>query len=56
MDAAESAARERGCRIVLLDTFGVQAPGFYDKLGYRVVGTIDDFPPGHRRYFYVKDL
>jgi GNAT superfamily N-acetyltransferase len=56
MDAAEEEARKRGCKRVYLDTFEVQAPGFYEKLGYGVAGTIDDFPEGHRRYFFVKDL
>jgi GNAT superfamily N-acetyltransferase len=56
MDAAEREGRERGCGRVYLDTFEVQAPGFYEKLGYRVAGVVDDFPDGHRRYFFSKNL
>ncbi|MEM8882682.1 MAG: GNAT family N-acetyltransferase [Planctomycetota bacterium] len=56
MAAAEAEAIERGCRHVYLDTVDVQAPGFYEKLGYRVVGTLEDFPPGGRKFFLTKDL
>jgi GNAT superfamily N-acetyltransferase len=53
---AEEIARERGCIGVWLDTYGFQAPGFYQKLGYQVFGTIDDHPRGSRRYFLQKRL
>ncbi|MGC6728099.1 hypothetical protein ACP0GO_26835, partial [Escherichia coli] len=39
-----------------LDTYSFQARGFYEKLGYTVFGTIDDFPPGHQRFFGRKRL
>lgn len=55
---AEDEARRRGCRHVQLDTLSFQARPFYEKLGYRVYGTLDDFPAGsgHRRYYMTKDL
>lgn len=53
---AEREARRRGCRHAWLDTFDFQAPGFYRKQGYRRFGTLKDYPEGHRRYFFVKDL
>ena len=53
---AETAARERDCRAVWLDTFSFQAPGFYEKLGYRQFGQLDEFPPGHARHFVWKPL
>lgn len=53
---AEAEALARGCRAVWLDSFAFQAPGFYQRLGYRVFGTLDDYPPGHRRFFLQKDL
>lgn len=56
MDAMEAAARERGCTHAHLDTFSYQARPFYDKLGYETFATLDDFPPGHRRFFLRKDL
>ena len=53
---AEAAARERGCAAVWLDTFSFQAPGFYERLGYRKFGQLDDFPSGHVRHFLWKPL
>ena len=51
---AEQEAIKRGCRGVWLDTFSFQARGFYEKLGYTVFGTIEDYPPGHSRFFLKK--
>ena len=56
MREAEAVALARGCLGVWLDTFTFQARGFYEKLGYRVFGAIDDYPPGHRRFFLAKRL
>jgi len=53
---AEQFARERGCRGVHLDTFSFQAPAFYQKLGYEVFATLEDFPAGHTQYFLRKRL
>ena len=52
----ESVARERGCKYVHLDTFSYQARPFYERLGYEVFATLDDYPPGHSRYFMKKSL
>ena len=51
---AEAEAAARGCRNAHLDTFSFQARGFYESLGYQVFGTLDDYPPGHSRYFLHK--
>ncbi len=56
MATAEEEARARACRGVWLDTFSFQARGFYEKLGYSVFGAIENFPPGHARYFLKKDF
>lgn len=56
MLAAEDEARRFGCIGVWLDTFSFQARGFYEKLGYRLVGQIDDFPPGEARFFLSKRI
>ena len=52
--AAETDAREAGCRGVYLDTFSFQAPKFYEKLGFREFGRIADFPEGHSRIWLMK--
>jgi GNAT superfamily N-acetyltransferase len=56
MSGAEAAAREAGCHAAYLDTFTFQAPKFYERLGYREFGRLDDFPPGHSRIWFSKAL
>jgi GNAT superfamily N-acetyltransferase len=56
IETAERRAVERGCRHVFLDTFSFQAPGFYEKLGYRTYAKADDWPVGHAHHFLRKDL
>ena len=56
MRQVEEAARQRGCKYAYLKTFDFQARGFYEKLGYRVVGQLDDYPPGRIFYWMRKDF
>ncbi|GGC91032.1 hypothetical protein GCM10007418_08390 [Halopseudomonas salina] len=53
---AEKLALEKGYIGIWLDTFDFQAPEFYPKHGFTRFGQIDDFPPGHQRYFFQKRL
>jgi GNAT superfamily N-acetyltransferase len=53
---AEEEARKRGAKCAYLDTFSFQAPDFYERRGYEVFGELQDFPPGHQRYFLRKQL
>lgn len=52
----EDFAREKACRLIYLDSFSFQAPGFYQKNGYEVFGKIDDHPKGYDLYFLQKRL
>jgi GNAT superfamily N-acetyltransferase len=52
----EDEARRRGAKNAYLDTFSFQAPDFYKQHGYQVFGELQDFPPGHQRYFLTKRL
>lgn len=54
--AAEQYARDRNCRHSYLDTFSFQAPDFYKKQGYKIFGTLEDFPAGASRIYFTKDL
>ena len=56
MRQVEEVARQRGCKYAYLKTFDFQARGFYEKLGYRVVGQLDDYPPGSIFYWMRKDF
>jgi GNAT superfamily N-acetyltransferase len=53
---AEDEARKRGAKNAYLDTFSFQAPDFYKQHGYQLFGELQDFPPGHQRYFLTKQL
>ena len=56
MAEAEALARQRNCIGIWLDTYSFQAPGFYEKLGFRTFGQVDDHPPGASRLFMQKRL
>ena len=56
MRRAEQVARGEQCVGIWLDTYDFQARGFYEKLGFEVFGAIDDYPPGHQRFFLRKHL
>jgi GNAT superfamily N-acetyltransferase len=56
MTAIEQMAIERRCVNSYLDTFSFQARPLYEKLGYKVFGTLEDHPKGHSHYFLKKAL
>ncbi|WP_438437711.1 GNAT family N-acetyltransferase [Kluyvera sichuanensis] len=54
---AEALAREKGCRHALVDTISFQALPFYQKQGYTLVKTLEDFPlAGMARHYLTKAL
>ena len=53
---AEKQAKERGCHHVHLDTMSWQAPEFYKKHGYEVLGVLPDIPTGNQKYLLTKSL
>jgi GNAT superfamily N-acetyltransferase len=52
----ESAGKERGCTNAHLDTFSYQARPFYERHGYELFATLDDYPTGHQRFYLRKKL
>jgi len=54
---AERIALQRGCKFVVLDTLDFQAKPFYQRRGYQVVWTQQDYPfAGGAKYFMIKAL
>ncbi|MEU9095647.1 GNAT family N-acetyltransferase [Streptomyces sp. NPDC087901] len=53
---AENEAHARGCRTAVLYTITFQAPGFYEKHGWKRLGEVPCDPPGTSRVFMTKEL
>ena len=53
---AEETGRARGAKLAELNTFGFQAPGFYEKQGYRRFAALEGVIGQYGHYFYVKEL
>lgn len=56
LGAAEDHARALGATAATLETFSFQAPGFYQRHGYEVFGSLEEYPPGHTKFFLRKTL
>jgi ribosomal protein S18 acetylase RimI-like enzyme len=54
LEAAEQEARAHGCKVIVIESYSFQAPGFYQKCGYEIALRLDDFPPGHQNYYLIK--
>ena len=52
----EDEARRRGCRYAKVETWSFQAPAFYQKMGYRIVGQLENYPPDATDYRLAKEL
>lgn len=56
LSAVEEEAKRKGAKRIELNTFGFQAPHFYEKRGYRQFGKIEPCVGMYGHYFYVKEL
>ena len=54
LHAAEQEARTCGCDQMVLSSFSVQAPGFYQTQGYEVFALLENHPRHHRHYYLRK--
>jgi ribosomal protein S18 acetylase RimI-like enzyme len=53
---AERIGSEKGCIASQTQSFSFQAPGFYQKIGYRVLGIYDGYPDGITECTLMKRL
>ena len=56
LKCAENEAMRRGCHHVHLDTMSWQAPEFYKKHGYELIGILPDIPKGNQKHLMMKAL
>ena len=56
LDRLEEDAARQGARRVELNTFTFQAPGFYEKRGYRRFGALEPAVGEYGHFFYAKEL
>jgi GNAT superfamily N-acetyltransferase len=54
MQLAEIAAKDRGCLLAQVDTLSFQAPVFYQKLGFEIVGRVPQIADIPERFFLMK--
>ena len=54
MQRAEVEAKNRGCIMAQVDTLSFQAPNFYQKLGFEIIGTVPATSKSPARYFLLK--
>jgi GNAT superfamily N-acetyltransferase len=56
MHLVEAEAIQCGCQNAHVDTYSFEAKPFYERLGYEVFATLDDYPKGYCKYFLKKRL
>jgi ribosomal protein S18 acetylase RimI-like enzyme len=56
IEAAKSEAAARGCVSVFVMSYDFQAPGLYEKCGFRRVAEVEGWPPGHTHVALRLDL
>ena len=56
LSAFEREGRRRGCLAEVVYTISFQAPGFYERHGWRRFGEVACLPPGTSRVFLSKQL
>lgn len=53
---AENRAHEEGCISSQTSTYSFQAPEFYQKMGYSIIGVFEGYPNGIKKFYLGKDL
>jgi GNAT superfamily N-acetyltransferase len=56
MELLKAEAVQYGCHHAHLDTCSFEAQPFYERLGYELFATLEDYPIGYRKHFLKKRL
>jgi len=56
LDAFVGEARHRGVRRIWVSSYDFQAPGLYEKAGFRRVAELNDWPEGHTNVILCRTL
>ena len=56
LNMLEDEATELGCEYAHTDTYSFEAKPFYERNGYELFGTLDDYVKGHSKCFLRKTL
>jgi GNAT superfamily N-acetyltransferase len=56
MQLVEAEAIRMGNTYAHVDTYSFEAKPFYEKLGYKLFATLEDYPPEHKKHFLKKRL
>jgi ribosomal protein S18 acetylase RimI-like enzyme len=50
----ERIAKERGCIASQASSFSFQAPGFFESMGYSILGTSNSYPNDSKEFYMIK--
>ncbi|HEK0787454.1 TPA: GNAT family N-acetyltransferase [Proteus mirabilis] len=56
LQAMENTAKEKGAKYAEVDTFSFQALPFYQKQGFEIFGTLENYPISDKKYYLRKNL
>jgi hypothetical protein len=56
LESVCESAKSYGCELVHLSTFDFQGLEFYQAMGFKIFGVLDDSPKGHKEYFLSKKI
>lgn len=52
----ENTAKKKGAKYAEVDTFSFQALPFYQKQGFEIFGTLENYPISDKKYYLNKVL
>ncbi|WP_311749229.1 GNAT family N-acetyltransferase [Proteus terrae] len=56
LQTMENTAKEKGAKYAEVDTFSFQALPFYQKQGFVIFGTLENYPISDKKYYLRKKL